>query len=287
MGEPLKFEKKYKDYYKILGISRTATIEEIEVAYGRLAQLYHSDRNGELFAAKLYARILEAYDILRDPIRRNAYNQEYEIAMKNSAGTTQGSAEHDHTSNALFIYGTSYKNGNQFTTLKEYFCRWKLPIAILGSSAFIILCTCVLIVPTYLKNKLLAFSAFSLAATLTGWGGFFAYRFLNFSKGVSQWLSNYLISCAVIHLAVTRAMFHKYYREFLFDARSIRSSVSLLSMLGTLITGSILYSAFIFLEKGDFRANMRSERLIKRDAKPSSILWIVSGILYLFLRSFL
>ncbi len=65
-----------KDYYKILGVSRDATQEEIKKAYRRLALKYHPDRNkGNKEAEERFKEINEAYAVLSDPEKRRQYDQ--------------------------------------------------------------------------------------------------------------------------------------------------------------------------------------------------------------------
>ena len=66
----------YRDYYKILGVSRTASEDEIKRAYRKLAQQYHPDHNpGNDKAEDKFKEINEAYQVLSDPQKRTRYNQ--------------------------------------------------------------------------------------------------------------------------------------------------------------------------------------------------------------------
>ncbi len=66
----------YKDYYKILGVDRNASAEEIKKAYRQLALKYHPDRNpGDKAAEEKFKEINEAYQVLSDPEKRAKYDQ--------------------------------------------------------------------------------------------------------------------------------------------------------------------------------------------------------------------
>ena len=65
-----------KDYYKILGVERNASDEEIKAAYKKMAIRFHPDRNlGDKAAEEKFKQAAEAYDVLRDPQRRQRYDQ--------------------------------------------------------------------------------------------------------------------------------------------------------------------------------------------------------------------
>jgi len=76
----------FKDYYEIIGVKRDATQQEIKRAYRKLARKYHPDVSKEADAEQKFKELGEAYEVLKDPEKRAAYDQ----------------------------FGANYKNGQDF-----------------------------------------------------------------------------------------------------------------------------------------------------------------------------
>ena len=64
-----------RDYYDVLGVSKTATDEEIKKAYRNLAKKYHPDVSTEPNAEEKLKESQEAYEVLSDQQKREQYNQ--------------------------------------------------------------------------------------------------------------------------------------------------------------------------------------------------------------------
>jgi len=65
----------FKDYYEIMGVKRDATQDEIKRAYRKLARKYHPDVSKEADAEQRFKELGEAYEVLKDPEKRAAYDQ--------------------------------------------------------------------------------------------------------------------------------------------------------------------------------------------------------------------
>lgn len=66
---------KFQDYYHSLGVSRSASAEEIQRAYRKLAREFHPDVNKDPSAEKRFKEISEAYEVLKDPEKRAKYDE--------------------------------------------------------------------------------------------------------------------------------------------------------------------------------------------------------------------
>lgn len=79
-----------KDFYKILGVSKGASDEDIKKAYRKLALKYHPDKNKAPGAEEKFKEVAEAYEILSDKKKRDIYDQYGEEGLKGDAGAGSG-----------------------------------------------------------------------------------------------------------------------------------------------------------------------------------------------------
>lgn len=87
------------DYYKVLGVSEEASKSEIKQAFRRLAHQHHPDKSDAPDASTRFIQIAEAYEILRDPVRRQAYD----------------AARQDHSSSQSTSHESSDQQGTEFS----------------------------------------------------------------------------------------------------------------------------------------------------------------------------
>lgn len=64
-----------KDYYKILGVAKTASDDDLKKAYRKLALKYHPDKNKAPGAEERFKEVAEAYEVLSDKRKRETYDQ--------------------------------------------------------------------------------------------------------------------------------------------------------------------------------------------------------------------
>jgi curved DNA-binding protein CbpA len=72
------------DYYAILEVSPTSTTAEIKRSYRRLARLHHPDLNAQALDTHI-KRLNEAYEILRDPVKRATYDEQRAVEKRLAA----------------------------------------------------------------------------------------------------------------------------------------------------------------------------------------------------------
>ncbi|MBL8825276.1 MAG: molecular chaperone DnaJ [Planctomycetia bacterium] len=80
-----------RDYYEVLSVTRTSSIEEIKRSYRKLAMQYHPDRNpGDAEAEVKFKEAAEAYDVLSDPEKKERYDRYGHAGLNNMGGGGAG-----------------------------------------------------------------------------------------------------------------------------------------------------------------------------------------------------
>jgi len=106
-----------RDYYEVLGVSRSASADEIKKNYRKLAMQYHPDRNANNpEAAEKFKELSEAYEILSDEQKRQQYNQYGHEGMKSSFGPGgfDFSRDFTHMSDLQDILGSLFNGEGGF-----------------------------------------------------------------------------------------------------------------------------------------------------------------------------
>ncbi|MCH5168421.1 MAG: molecular chaperone DnaJ [Prevotellaceae bacterium] len=99
-----------RDYYEVLGVSKTASDAEIKSAYKKMAIKYHPDRNpGNKEAEEKFKEAAEAYDVLRDPQKRQRYDQFGHAGLGGDGGFSSGGMNMDDIFN---MFGDIFGGGS-------------------------------------------------------------------------------------------------------------------------------------------------------------------------------
>ncbi len=113
-----------RDYYEVLGVSRTASDEEIKKAYRKLALQHHPDRNaGNKAAEEKFKELSEAYEVLNDSQKRQQYDQYGHAGLRSSFGPGGFDFSRDFTHGADLhdIFGDLF--GGAGGMFEEFFGR--------------------------------------------------------------------------------------------------------------------------------------------------------------------
>ena len=84
-----------KDYYRLLGVKKSASDKEVKKAFRKLALKYHPDKSSEPGAEEKFRQIAEAYEVLRDPDRRRQYDQMGHSSFRKDSGFQAGNFNFD------------------------------------------------------------------------------------------------------------------------------------------------------------------------------------------------
>ena len=116
----------FKDYYKIMGVARDATQDEIKRSYRKLARKYHPDVSKEADAETRFKELGEAYEVLKDAEKRAAYDQlganwkggqefrpppDWNAGFEFSGGASSGGDAADYSDFFASLFGRNFRTG--------------------------------------------------------------------------------------------------------------------------------------------------------------------------------
>src|SRR5580700_6598295 len=102
-----------RDYYEVLGVERTASVEDIKKSYRKLAVKFHPDKNpGDATAEEKFKELGEAYEVLIDENKRSAYDRYGHAAFGAGAGVNRGAGGfHDPFDIFREVFGMGTEGG--------------------------------------------------------------------------------------------------------------------------------------------------------------------------------
>lgn len=109
----------FKDYYKILGVTKNATADQIKKEYRKLARKYHPDVSKDDDAEQKFKDIAEAYEVLKDPEKRKAYDQ-FGSNWKAGQQQQQKQSEYQQTRGAGYGSAAGFDFGGGFGDAGQY-----------------------------------------------------------------------------------------------------------------------------------------------------------------------
>lgn len=107
-----------KDYYKILGITKGASEDDVRKAYRKMALRYHPDKNKSAGAEEKFKEVAEAYEVLSDKKKRDIYDNYGEEGLKGGGGASGGGFDTHNNNNNTFTYTF---HGDPNATFAEFF----------------------------------------------------------------------------------------------------------------------------------------------------------------------
>src|SRR3989304_7494902 len=99
------------NYYEMLGVSKTATDQEIKTAYRKQALKWHPDRNKDPGATAKFKEINKAFEVLSNPQKKQMYDQYGEDAFKGAPGAPGGQAGGQYYQQGPFKVYTDFGGG--------------------------------------------------------------------------------------------------------------------------------------------------------------------------------
>ena len=119
-----------KNYYRILECHQNSNIDDIKKAYRKLALKYHPDKNKNSNAASKFIEITEAYEVLRDPMKREIYDRMYKQYFQENKTIVTETQEYRNNKNNWEKYGQEKAKVYSNLDFEEFLKRAILEIKI-------------------------------------------------------------------------------------------------------------------------------------------------------------